>query len=54
MTQRDHEHLRVVNEREQAVKEMQLHIEKMLIDQSQAAFKWEMERKDWQARVSKA
>ena len=32
MSAREHEHLRVVNEREQAVKEMQLHIEKMLID----------------------
>lgn len=33
---------------------MQLHIEKMLIDQSQSVFKWEMERKDWQGRISKA
>jgi sugar-specific transcriptional regulator TrmB len=32
MSAKEHEHLRVVNEREQAVKEMQLHIEKMLID----------------------
>lgn len=32
MSQKEHEHVRVVNEREQAVKEMQLHIEKMLID----------------------
>ena len=32
MSARELEHLRVVNEREQAVKEMQLHIEKMLID----------------------
>ena len=30
---------------------MQLHIEKMLIDQSQSVFKWEMERKDLQGRI---
>jgi hypothetical protein len=51
MSLKEHEHLKVVNEREQAVKEMQLHIEKMLIDQSQSVFKWEMERKDLQARI---
>lgn len=44
----------MVSEREQAVKEMQLHIERMLIDQSQAAFKWEIERKEWQGRLQKA
>jgi hypothetical protein len=51
ITARDNDHVRAINEREQAVKEMQLHIEKMLIDQSQQVFKWEMERKEWQARV---
>ena len=48
---KEHGHMKVVNEREQAVREMQLHIEKMLIDQSQSVFKWEMERKDLQARI---
>jgi hypothetical protein len=54
MSVKEHKHLRVVNEREQAVKEMQLHIEKMLIDQSQSVFKWEMERKELQTRIQKA
>ena len=50
---KEHEHLKVVNEREQAVKEMQLHIEKMLIDKSQQVFTWEIERKELQGRISK-
>jgi hypothetical protein len=35
------------------VKEMQLHIERMLIDKSQQGFAWEIERKEMQARVAK-
>ena len=53
MISKEHEQVRVVNEREQAVKEMQLHIEKMLIDKSQQVFTWEIERKELQGRIQK-
>ncbi len=54
MGNREHEYLKQMSESDSHLKEMQLQIERLLLDKSQQLFQWEIERKELQQKLTLA
>jgi len=48
---KEREFSRLMNDKDGFIKELQLSVDKVLIDKSQALFQWELERKELQSRI---